>query len=350
MIRILLIADSHLGFDLPLRPRILKNRRGEDFFDNYRKALKPAFQKKVDAIVHGGDLLFRSRVSARLVDRAMQPLKELGDLGVDVFLVPGNHERARIPYGILCLHPRIHIFNYPRTFIYEKNGTRIGFVGFPFQRGNIRSSFPHILLNTGWQDAMKKCRVFFLCVHHCFEGATVGPGNFTFKNSEDVIRHEDVPDNFTAVLSGHIHRAQILTKNLRGRMLKVPIFYPGSLERTSFAEMKERKGFIILNLFPGEHADKRLLTWKFQALTARPMNIIKLSASGMDPDRMKIALRKYLESVEPNSIVRLDLYGPLDQRCFSVLQAASLRKFCPPQMSVSVRLRDPEDRFRIGGL
>jgi len=275
MIRILFIADSHLGFDLPLRPRVHKTRRGEDFFDNYRRALKPAFQKEVDVVIHGGDLLFRSRVPASLVDMAAAPLKELGDLGVDVFLVPGNHERSRIPYGILCLHPRIHIFGHPRTFIYEKNGLKIGFVGFPFQRGNIRRSFLTILKETRWQEEIRKCRTFFLCVHHCFEGATVGPSNYTFKNSEDVIRHQDVPEDFTAVLSGHIHRAQILKKNLQGRSLKVPVFYPGSLERTSFAEKNEQKGSIILKLIDRGKNEKPLLTWKFNILPCRPMNRFK---------------------------------------------------------------------------
>lgn len=346
MIRILFIADSHLGFDLPLRPRIPKQRRGEDFFENYKRALKPAFQKKVDVVVHGGDLLFRSRVPARLVDRAVQPLRELGDLGVDVFLVPGNHERSRIPYGILCLHPRIHIFSHPRTFVFRKNGTRIGFVGFPFQRGDIRRSFHRVLTATHWQEAERECQAFFLCVHQCFEGATVGPSNYTFKDSEDVIRHEDIPENFSAVFTGHIHRFQILTKNLQGQPLKVAVFYPGSLERTSFAEKNERKGFLILRMIHRGHAEKPRLTWKFQALPTRPMNKFTLPASGMDPGTMKVTIRKYLESIEPTSIVRLDLYGPVDPKCYSVLQAASLRKLCPPGMSISVRLRDKDRWFQ----
>jgi len=41
-IRILLLADSHLGFDLPVRPRVVRRRRGHDFLANYAAALKPA--------------------------------------------------------------------------------------------------------------------------------------------------------------------------------------------------------------------------------------------------------------------------------------------------------------------
>ena len=34
-IRILFLADTHLGFDLPVKPRINRRRRGIDFFKNY---------------------------------------------------------------------------------------------------------------------------------------------------------------------------------------------------------------------------------------------------------------------------------------------------------------------------
>jgi 3',5'-cyclic AMP phosphodiesterase CpdA len=62
--RILLIADTHLGIDLPLRPRVQRRRRGHDFFANLDRALQPALDGEVDAVVHGGDLYYRSRVPA----------------------------------------------------------------------------------------------------------------------------------------------------------------------------------------------------------------------------------------------------------------------------------------------
>jgi exonuclease SbcD len=99
LIRILFLADTHLGFDFPFRPRIERRRRGPDFFRNFKRALEPAHRGEVDAVIHGGDLLYRSKVPDRLVDMALDPLKEVADRGVEVFLVPGNHERARIPRG-----------------------------------------------------------------------------------------------------------------------------------------------------------------------------------------------------------------------------------------------------------
>jgi hypothetical protein len=65
-IRVLLLADTHVGFDLPSRPRVAARRRGPDFLANFERALAPARSGTVDLVVHGGDLLFRSRVPARL--------------------------------------------------------------------------------------------------------------------------------------------------------------------------------------------------------------------------------------------------------------------------------------------
>src|SRR5262245_37569040 len=51
-IRILLLADSHLGFDLPTRERVRRRRRGHDFLANYATALEPALAGEVDLVVH----------------------------------------------------------------------------------------------------------------------------------------------------------------------------------------------------------------------------------------------------------------------------------------------------------
>lgn len=155
MIKLLFLADTHLGFDYPFRPRIQRRRRGEDFFANYHRALEPARKQEVDAIIHGGDLLFRSRVSARLVDMAFAPLKEIADKGTKVYIVPGNHERSKIPFKILSLHPNIFIFDHPSTFLLEKRGLRVALSGFPYCRNDVRAQFPAILQETGWREYKK---------------------------------------------------------------------------------------------------------------------------------------------------------------------------------------------------
>jgi len=202
VVRILLLADTHLGFDDPARPRVQRRRRGPDFFAAFERALRPARLGEVDLVVHGGDLLYRSRVPARLVDMAFAPLRKVADAGIPVFLVPGNHERSHIPYPILAVHPEIHVFDRPRTFMARAKGLSIALAGFPYCREGVRERFATLVADTGIERARADIRL--LCVHHCFEGATVVPNDFTFRYAPDVVRARDIPPGLAAILSGHI--------------------------------------------------------------------------------------------------------------------------------------------------
>ncbi len=62
-----------------------------------------------------------------------------------------------------------------------------------------------------------------------------------FRTAADVIRHKDMPEKIDAVLSGHIHRHQVLIRDLENRTLRTPVLYSGSIERTSFAERMSRR-------------------------------------------------------------------------------------------------------------
>ncbi|MCJ7626327.1 MAG: metallophosphoesterase [Anaerolineaceae bacterium] len=139
-LRILFLADTHLGFDLPFRPRVERRRRGHDFFANFERALEPALQGEADLVVHGGDLFYRSKVPDALVQMAMEPLVRVANRGVPVYIVPGNHERSKIPLRLWTMHPNIHIFDHPKTYLFTSGKTRLALSGFPFTRA-IRARF-----------------------------------------------------------------------------------------------------------------------------------------------------------------------------------------------------------------
>lgn len=263
MISILLLADTHLGFDMPLRPRVERRRRGPDFFRNFELALGPALRGEVDLVVHGGDLLYRSRVGAWLVDMAMEPLKRVADRGVPVVVVPGNHERSRIPYPILAAHPNLHLVDRPKRVRFELNGETLSLFGFPSVRNGVRDRFPELLRRAGFDGADSSLKL--LAMHQTVEGARVGPVDYTFRYGPDIVRGGDIPDGFAAVLAGHIHRHQILTRDLGGREMAAPVFYPGSIERTSLAEKNEPKGYLVLRF-----DDRRLIEWRFHELPTSP--------------------------------------------------------------------------------
>jgi len=105
MPRLLFLADTHLGFDWPAHPRIKRRRRGPDFFKAFDTVLAAARHHNVDAIIHGGDLFFRSKLPTGLVEKVFEPILGVAKEGIPIYLVPGNHERSIIPRTLFTDHP-----------------------------------------------------------------------------------------------------------------------------------------------------------------------------------------------------------------------------------------------------
>ena len=330
-IRILFLADTHLGFDLPTRERIQRRRRGHDFLANYAAALQPALDGTVDLVVHGGDVFNRSRVPTSVAWQAFEPLARIAASGVPVYVVPGNHERGRIPQLRFAQRPGIFLFDRPRTFVADVRGARIAVAGFPSERHDVRTKFVTLVEGTGWRAVSADVRL--LCMHQCVEGATVGPGNFTFTSAADVIRGTDVPEGFAAVLSGHIHRHQVLTQDLRGRPLGAPVLYPGSIERTSIAEADENKGFMHV-----EVVRRGSVRWTFHELPARPLVRRDVHVDAMPDDALEPTIRSLVADAPADAILTIRVTGVLTQHAARVLSAANLRRMAPPSMNVELRV------------
>lgn len=310
--RLLFVSDTHLGVDLPSRPRVERRRRGDDFFRNFELALAPALAGEVDVVLHGGDLLYRSQVPAWLAEAALAPLKRVARQGVPVLLVPGNHERSRVPFPLLALHERLHVFDRPRTVVLEARGLRVAFAGFPYAR-QVRAGFRALLEATGHAAHAADLRV--LCLHHCVEGATCGPGNFTFTTGDDVIRGAELPRDFAVVLSGHLHRHQVL------RVPGAPaVIYAGSVERTSFAEADEPKGAVRLELSRGGVG-----AVEFHPLPARPMLVRRLELGGLSAAQVGAYLRDLVGETPPDAVLQLRLEGAVPPAAAPWLGAGALR-------------------------
>jgi DNA repair protein SbcD/Mre11 len=331
-VRVLFLADSHLGTDLPLKPRVERRRRGHDFLANHRKAVERALGEDVDVVIHGGDVFDVPRIPVDIARLAYAPLLRVADAGRPVFIVPGNHERSVLPHAGLLRHPRIHVFDRPRTFTVSVRGATLALSGFPYERHDVRSRFRALVEATDWRAAPAAVRL--LCVHHCVEGATVGPGDFTFTRAPDVIRGRDLPPEFAGVLSGHIHRHQVLTRDLKGNALPGPVLYPGSVERTSAAEIGEEKGYMMVHVDPDGGAD---LHWRFESLPARPMLVRRVAAGRADGSDLAAALRGLVEAAPTDAVLTVHVDGELGAAHRRVISAAGLRRLAPRTMNLEVR-------------
>ena len=161
-----------------------------------------------------------------------------------------------------------------------------------------------------------------------------------FRYAADVIKASDIPADFSAVLSGHIHRCQVLSNNLKGKALHALVFYPGAIDRTSFAEKNEKKGYLTLEFEKDGLKSGRLSRWRFHELPTRPMIQLNLHSGDMDAAQLRSYLKSTIGELPQDGIVKLKIHGRIPQAAMAVLRAASLRALAPPTMNIDTAFQE----------
>jgi len=326
MLKIIFFADTHLGVDYPIKPKIIRRRRGDDFFENYKKVLDYAIDSKADLVLHGGDFFFRSKVPAPIVDKAYDILYDFAENDIPFVIVPGNHERSVLPSSILMNHKNIHIFDESKTLFFNKKNAIIGITGFPNIRNGIKLQYNHIFETA--IEGNPDVDIKLLLMHQAIQESQIE--GYTFRYGIDVLPLEMLPADFNAVLSGHIHRAQIFQYEIAGK--QIPVIYPGSTERTSIVEMAEEKGFYEL-IFKEKEYRWTLTETHFHILPTRPMVRIDITKLTEDEKVLRNLLEAELSKIEQNSVVRLRCEIPETRK---LLSAELLRELTPETMTLTL--------------
>jgi len=271
------------------------------------------------------------------VNAALTLLYAVADRDVAVCLVPGNHENGKLPLSLWTSHPGIHVFDQPRTYVCQAAGSAIALSGFPYA-AEARAEFRQLVAATGYRDVPADAHL--LCIHQTVEGARVGPQNYTFRSGRDVVRGADIPGNVAAVLAGHIHRCQMLTRTLAGAPLGAPVIYAGSVERTSFAEAHEPKAYAQITLDTRE----RSVQVQFVPLPTRPMVVVQLNADLYSYDSLIDTLAAQLARVPLDAVIQLRLQGESAETALETLSGSPLRAIAPETMYIT--LTTPRARAR----
>lgn len=321
MPKIIFLSDTHLGFDYPIRPKKEKRRRGIDFFNNFDKTLEYAREEKADLVIHGGDLFFRTLIPPMIVDMVYERIFNFAESGIPIVIVPGNHESSRLPVSLFMQHPNIYYFSKPQVFEFNLKGIDLDIAGFPCVRKDVLSKFPEIAKEI--EPNLRKESIRFLCMHQSIEGAKVGPSDYTFRGGKDVIPIHDLPENYDLILSGHIHRSQILWTGE-----KTPIIYPGSIERTAFAEKEETKGFYEINI-----NDRKEIAYQFKELYARPMLDVILENYIYSPSSLKADIHDQIKDIPNDSILRFKMKN---SELLKLLNVRFLDEIIPSTMNYQV--------------
>ncbi|MFW9852790.1 MAG: exonuclease SbcCD subunit D, partial [Candidatus Thorarchaeota archaeon] len=280
--RILATADSHFGY-IYGRTAQAKNLITQHFFDSFENLLNIARKEKADLVLHGGDFFNRSKPKKYCFAKAFNLIAKLSDDEFNFVAIPGNHDRSYLPDTLLS-HFRKNIFFLNSFSIIEIDDITI--IGFPYSNDPI--SIMKKISRYAKNNPSK--RIIILC-HQLFDGATFGPHNYVFTKRFDTLLTYNLPRNIKFVVSGHIHRAQSLQNN--------KVFYPGSIGRTSFMEIVEPKGYLIIDVEDDFHSTE------FCEIPSIPMEVKEVEIHKSAP------LSSELEKIEidPNVRFLLRLVG-----------------------------------------
>ena len=300
--QVLHLADSHIWADLPRRRRHARPRRGDDFIVSYRRVLQLAYEHRVDAVVHAGDVFDSPRPTTDAVWAATEPLRALAENGIPVVVIPGNHERSVLPESLLLHHPLISVLDRPRTVRIETDNGVLAVSGLPYLRRPTRAEFVSAIEATGWREHSADARI--LVTHQAFDTAVCGPQHYRFrKGGDDVVTRGDVPSAFDYVAAGHIHRQQRLKPS---RRLRPEIVYAGSPDRITYAEIGEPKGAMLVS-FDGGHPQHRFIEHD-----VRPMSIHPLAVSGWSRTQLLDAVEATVRDVPQGAVAQIRLTGVTD--------------------------------------
>ncbi|UCE95723.1 MAG: metallophosphoesterase [Candidatus Bathyarchaeota archaeon] len=305
-IRFLHLSDTHFGVHYALKPRnLLRRAYSELFFQKVEDVIREAISiHKVDFIIHSGDFFNRSKPSPEVLDRGVKPFQLAARKGIPVFITPGNHERSKLPIGLLPFAiDNINLFSEPCSCLFEKNGLTIKITGFPYVRYKARKNFSEILSKAWNNSSTHKSRKYdfsILVVHQLLAGSCIE--GYTFCKGYNVVPMLQVLRKFNYVACGHVHRFQFLYE--RGKPLlkstngffrviqdygagswhfddeccscssfpNPVIAYAGSLERVSIKEGNEPKGYIIGELNPSPAGQGTVnVKYRFHELSAVKM-------------------------------------------------------------------------------
>jgi exonuclease SbcD len=321
MIKILHLSDIHMGSGFShgkINPETGINTRLEDFVCTLSLCIDRAIAEPVDLVLFGGDAFPDATPPPYVHEAFASQFRRLADANIPAVLLVGNHDQHSQGNGgaSLSIYRTLVVpgFIVGDTLTTHRLTTRNGDIQVitlpwlnrstlltrPQTEGLTLAEVNELLIKTLQPVLEAEIRRLdpniptVLLAHLMADRANLGAEKllavgkgFTIPVSL-LIRPE-----WDYVALGHVHKHQNLNPSNNP-----PIIYPGSIERVDFSEEKEDKGYILLEIAPGQ------TEWEFCPLPVRPFLTIETDISAAEDPQETILNAITKHNIE-DAVVRL---------------------------------------------
>jgi exonuclease SbcD len=328
--KLLHTADIHLGITTFGRvdPETGLNTRVLDFKRSFEFLVERGLEEGIDCFLFAGDAYRTADPTPTQQKVFAECLRPVAEAGLPIVMVVGNHDHP-VTFGKASaldifghLDGDVHVFDQPESAVIETPAGPLQLLAMPWP---IRSK---ILSKTEHQGKSPKALRAFIedRYTHFIEqkAAQMDPslpavlaGHFSVQGAEmagsertSLIAHEP---KFTAgdlspapldyVALGHIHQHQNRAPDGAGGP---PVIYPSSIERVSFKEWDEKKGFVLVDIDAdgAEEAGDKSTQHEFVETPARSFVALRVDAREAE-DPTEAILEEIEEHDLSGAIVRV---------------------------------------------
>jgi len=321
------ISDSHLGaqtFTRKLSPSGI-NQREEDICNSFSNAVDKIIELKPDFVVHSGDLFHSVRPTNRIVHFGIQQLLKLSQADIPVVIISGNHDTPK-QTGVGSVFRLFTLFDgiYP---VYQDRYEKITI------KDAAIHSIPHCVKKESFQKELESIKTdsdvkYNILMLH---GVVAGIAEFSMGElSEQEISSSYFKKGFDYVALGHYHRYCQVEEN---------VYYAGSTERLSMAELGEEKGFVDVDL-----KNKKV---KFHKVPTREMiELPEIDAASFDQDGIYKGIEQRISANDINEkIVRLKIKN-IDPSVYNSLNFRKIAELKKEAFYFDLKLERTEHKGR----
>ncbi len=298
--KILHTADIHVGCETHGRDDTKSglNSRLLDVQKCLECMAQKALEEEIDLFLFCGDAYKDSQptpTEQRIFARALRPLL---DKGIPTVFVIGNHDctfevgKANALQIFPDLHDKVYLFSKPHSKDFETKSGKIRIVGLPWPTRNMLAgqkenldktpeelnALVHEIYADFIENEAEKIRnenlpyPAILAAHVHVADAIISKGSERIRSGDPMFNVAVLAKReFSYVALGHIHKHQDLNEGAVERG-EPPVVYSGSIERITFSEEKDPKGFVIV-----EFDEHKRATYRHVQTPARPMQTIKIN-------------------------------------------------------------------------